>query len=298
MANKILKPFQSLDYSHLNDGRSFVEKALERPNPTTVYWIFFTPRSGSSWLADLLESLGFLGKPGEWFNPGLLPNILKRYACADLFEYVQCMKKSQQSRNGVFGCEITFFQLKLLLDAIAELGLDRESIIKARDDNTIYLYRRDLLAQAISLYKAAETGYFHATQKDEGTHGAHATEYNSEAIWYWLLHVLQQEYGFERTFKELGVNPLSISYEELSIDPHHTLNRICGHVLQSVNFVGMKGRNFVSDHKKLANAVSDEYWYRFYEEYREELEFAIKNRGQIDQNGLKNELSLEIGYQC
>ena len=76
------------------------------------YFIAFTPRSGSSWLAGLLTSTKKLGGPGEWFNPDNLPNILKTFPKCDLRSYAALIRHRFKTGNGVSGFEASFFQIK------------------------------------------------------------------------------------------------------------------------------------------------------------------------------------------
>ncbi len=46
-----------------------LRKFTSLSQPTTTYAIHFTPRSGSSRLADILKRAGGLSQPGECFEP-------------------------------------------------------------------------------------------------------------------------------------------------------------------------------------------------------------------------------------
>src|SRR5262245_3349013 len=66
MADNTLEPY-------FKDGsRIRIANLQELTNKRDLYVIFLTPRSGSTWLTDLLRLTGTLGCPQEWLNPGFL----------------------------------------------------------------------------------------------------------------------------------------------------------------------------------------------------------------------------------
>ncbi|MEY4194397.1 MAG: hypothetical protein RLZZ226_765, partial [Pseudomonadota bacterium] len=122
------------------------------PKARSEYLIAFTPRSGSSWLTSLLVDTRLAGRPEEWLNPNHLPDILKAHPCRDLTSYVRRIRRIMLSRKRrTFGIECSWFQWKLYLDA------NQQRVLPFAFDHHIYWTRRDLLGQAISLYKATET---------------------------------------------------------------------------------------------------------------------------------------------
>lgn len=55
--------FQNPDF----DEKQFNSTINKLTLPHGTFGIFFTPRSGSSWLTDVLTPTRLLGKPQEWF---------------------------------------------------------------------------------------------------------------------------------------------------------------------------------------------------------------------------------------
>ena len=53
------------------------ERIKKRAPAQTNYVIYFTPRSGSSWLTDVLQQTGQLGAAPEAFNPNFVPAIAR-----------------------------------------------------------------------------------------------------------------------------------------------------------------------------------------------------------------------------
>src|SRR5579871_4778068 len=57
------------------DEAAFANEVRKTTPADRYYIIFFTPRSGSSWLTSVLSATRHLGYPEEYINPEFLPNI-------------------------------------------------------------------------------------------------------------------------------------------------------------------------------------------------------------------------------
>ena len=73
--NDIQKLFSS---STLDDDRIKHIDAL--PEPRSRFLIAITPRSGSSYLCDLMTKIKLFGTPGEMLNQQFIPEIVKKYS--------------------------------------------------------------------------------------------------------------------------------------------------------------------------------------------------------------------------
>lgn len=174
-----------------------------RPN----YLIFFTPRSGSSWLTELLKMNGSMGVPKEWFNPNFIPKFAKRLGTRSVDEYIAAVSHTGRDKDSqVFGAEITYFQLAILNDMTDVFHHLPEAFL-------FYLRRKDIVQQAISLYRATSTGEFHSVKLDITQRKT--AEYDASAIEKWLRHILKQETGFDKWFRKHGITPLTLTYERM-----------------------------------------------------------------------------------
>lgn len=177
------------------------------------YFICMTPRSGSTWLAELLEQTGLLGRPSEYFafeHPLALSS-----EAADLRTYLGDAQASSMSANGVFGIKGNFVQLAPLMAR----GLFTDQRLRYR---YVYLTREDTVLQAISLYRAAETGSWTIGQR--GFRPApefDAAKINRRAEW--LVDMMA---NWERAFAAFGITPLRLTYEQLEADPAAVVRRI------------------------------------------------------------------------
>jgi trehalose 2-sulfotransferase len=172
------------------------------------YLIFFTPRSGSSWLTELLKTNG-MGEPKEWFNPNLIPKIAKRLRTRSVDDYISAVSHAGRDKDThVFGSELTYFHLAILRDMAKVF-----KHFPISQTYFFYLRRRDIVQQAISLYRATSTGEFHSVQLDGSPRKT--AEYDSDAIEKWLRHILKQELGFHKVFLRSGITPLTLTYERM-----------------------------------------------------------------------------------
>lgn len=196
------------------------------------YLIYFTARSGSSHLADLLTNTGVAGRPGEFLNPQLMPRIKqgieKRVArpVTSLFDYVQWLLENRSSANGAFGLKVTYPHLKPLID----MGLDR---LLFAGFAPFLLTRRNIVNQAVSLYTMTETKLSHRNRDipAEVADKAARLAYDGDRIRHWVSHVWTQERALDGYFARSGIAPTGLDYDELTLDPDAVVGRItdaCG----------------------------------------------------------------------
>lgn len=195
------------------------------------YCIFMIPRSGSTLLTELLSSCGRLGFPGESF----VPDVLRTFSLAfsDLFpSYEDFLLSGLRSRNGVFGIEVESERFVEEPKFFGDVHAWRH----------VYIWREDLLAQAISHQISVETGVWHnfsGSPQDEDLRFI-----SRAAIVEKINFMLRAEQFFRRLFAERGIAPYSISYEQLVSDPVGHARRIAEHV-----GVDAAGLNFSNEGK-------------------------------------------------
>jgi len=194
------------------------------------YIINFTPRSGSSFLADCLTRSKLAGVPDEYLNPDFVPGMIdilrKRGRSVDRFiEYMMWMLQMRSTKNGVVGVKVSYFQFKPFIDT----GLDRLFFGRFKP---FLLSRRNIIKQAVSLYIATETQLFHTNVDNpvERIEAARHLEYNQTRIRYWVEHVWLQEIGWNKYFQRNVVKPAVIEYDDLMRAPA----MVVGHILEQL----------------------------------------------------------------
>jgi trehalose 2-sulfotransferase len=197
--------------------------ALDEPAPK--YLIAMTPRSGSSFLCDVLKNTRLMGRPGEMLSQLFIPNIVKSAPGRTPDEYLGQVMRVIKSRNGVSGLKASWFQFNDF-----QLAMEDPSVfLKFR---FIYLTRRDLAAQAVSLYRATESNVFHTNVEHSSTELGKlaALRYDFAKIKEWHTHILAQERGWQKFFAEHGIYPLAITYEDIESDVSLVAKRIAGYI--------------------------------------------------------------------
>lgn len=175
-----------------------------------VYCIFFTPRSGSSWLTDVISSCRRMGRPEEYYNPNFVPNIANRINADNIVNYTK-MAKRHLHLGGVFGFEVTYYQI------LKAVGEDVFGQLFPSSTKTFYLVREDIVLQAVSLAKAVNTSVFHSVSASDDQIKAadSAFAYDGDEIDRWLDHILDQEQKFQAFFDKYGYQPDRVSYEKM-----------------------------------------------------------------------------------
>lgn len=171
-----------------------------------------TPRAGSWWLASRMTATGVLGTPGE----SLHPTWITRAEAADFADYVNRARIAAVSPNGVSALKANFTQIAPFVRAGVFRGEDAFQFV--------YLTRTDLVLQAISWYRAAETGSWRSDQTGNGQ----PVVFDAAAIWQRLDTLVDMMRDWEVFFAATGVRPLRLTYEQLEEDMPRVLRSIGG----------------------------------------------------------------------
>lgn len=240
-----------------------VERIARRAPATKTYVIYFTPRSGSSWLTDVLQQTRQLGAATEAFNPNFIPNIARSIGAVDATSYHELLGRRFQT-NGVNGFEITAHQLRRVFaqpdDFFALYGGCR----------SFWLLREDIVAQAISLAKMVATSVTHSPlhSEEERASTDAAFRYNRRNVMHWLEHILDAERQTEAWFERYGISPLRLSYERImAAGPRAIANAVAQRVGVSLS----KDCEIVARHTKLGTTKNTEFAERFRVDYGRRL---------------------------
>ncbi|MGB3625354.1 MAG: Stf0 family sulfotransferase [Henriciella sp.] len=219
------------------------------PEPAHQYIIWFTARSGSSWLTDVMEQ-GGLGVPREWINPRNFEPHTKAFGSKSWDHFFASLRRNW-SRNGIFGQEITagFYRVfSRYVDLSKHFDLRAPSMM---------LFREDIVLQGISLFFATESGAFHAA--NDGEMKAQL-EYDNEKIKHWIRHLHGQENVLRSLFDELGNAPKFASYERLLPQGPSVAIKAVSDMLGISPPVTVEAQ---PRHTKIGRKLNDEYRDRF-----------------------------------
>jgi LPS sulfotransferase NodH len=249
--------------------------------PSKSYVICCTPRSGSHFFADGLISTGIAGRPRESFpRPDEIAadNAVARdalltqsppessYDAALDAAYIGKVLELGMTPNGIFGTVIHWFQLN---DAVRRIhaylqsgNLTPYEALSRSFPNLSYIWlrRHDKIAQAVSWYKAIETGQYVKLQGGATDHKQKASlEFNYDRIKTYWSALRSFDNGWRFFFEANKINPLTIYYEDVCKD-------YSGSVVTALEFLKLSppnGFNPKSQFLKIANNESRQWAEKF-----------------------------------
>lgn len=173
-----------------------------------------TGRSGSHMLGHLLHQTGAFGFPLEYFNPHNLNEWERRLGVVGARAVLDGLVRRRTSPNGVFG-------IKLMYHHIENWG--GPAILKRFFPGAVYilLRRRDVVAQAVSYARAAQTGVWIGPQKQMGTE-----TYDFGQIDNCLRRIVKDTAAWEYCLKAGGSDPLEMTYEDIVADHRGAITSI------------------------------------------------------------------------
>jgi LPS sulfotransferase NodH len=172
---------------------------------TQILLIASTPRCGSHLFGHMLGEHQGLGVPLEYLHPGNLRYWERRFRDSELSELFRKFLRHRTSSNGRFVTKAHWDQFAPVCDQLDQLtgGL---GIAQA-----VWVYRRSLLSQAISLAIARQTGVWIAGAKPRGD-----ARFVLQDIVSAALTVREQNAAWKHYFEARRQIPvMTIAYEDL-----------------------------------------------------------------------------------
>jgi LPS sulfotransferase NodH len=223
----ILKLFDDVFVNLLCHRELLQGMTARMPEPSLSYAIVTTPRSGSSYLCELLDSTNIAGHPSEHLR--LAAQELARYCNFDYLILLDKLKQYRTTNNQVFGTKF----ISHFLFELQQTKLDFRQIFRSID-KFILLVRKDKLAQAVSLVVAQKTKVWHL--RDDGQNLNYQLKLEDLEIDCALLDDVEQKYDLinkqEARLRKILANnqvePLQIVYEDILEDAQLQIDRILG----------------------------------------------------------------------
>jgi LPS sulfotransferase NodH len=218
-----------------------------------AYLVCATARSGSTLLCELLRTTGRAGRPLEHFEVlahsslprqpreyfdgladehllSLLPPLQPGRPSAEPPEaWWERIAREGTTENGVWGGKIMWAHVPDLLERVHELpglaGADLDAAVRRLlgDPVTVFVTRRDKVAQAVSLWRAVQT------QRWRSSPGAEPTTpvYDFAGIDHLVRQLADDEAAWSSWFERTGRRPLHLAYEEeIEPDPRAAAARV------------------------------------------------------------------------
>jgi len=237
---------------------------IEETGVRTSLFVCTTPRSGSNLLDGLLASTGLVGEPAEDFGPVFETQVLPTLGRAGIGQYLLgCVSRAV---GGVYSMKLHGFQRDRFLHLLSLLrgahGFRDGELIAAvfPRPRYVWLRRQDVVAQAVSWWKATESGVW------IGAQGSGA-EFDFDGIDEGVQKMREENDAWRRWFSSAGIEPLEVLYEQLDAD--------AGPVVRDVlSFVGIdppRDLTVTPRNARQSDAVNAE-WIRRYRELAPDVE--------------------------
>jgi trehalose 2-sulfotransferase len=182
------------------------------------YIVASSYRSGSQYLCWRLWQTGLLGAPSEILNPANeLRILMERFKTKSPAEYIAKLIAHRTSRNGIFGMKAHFHHFETFLK---EYPTFLETLAPV---TFIHIDRRDKTAQAVSMAKALQTGWW-TSRMVSGPKPP--LRYDRETIANCLQELEQQDVEWRRWFAAHDVTPFEITYDELTADAERVVRSV------------------------------------------------------------------------
>lgn len=213
------------------------------PRPATAYLVLATQRSGSTLLVESLRATGCAGEPQEFFQylptTGMAPQPREWFAEVDdetilqLLDPVQPgtpdtatpiawrehIRSSGRTPNGIWGGKLMWNQTELLQKRASQLPDRSGDGLRAALRDVIgsepvfvHVYRPDVVSQAVSFWRAAQTQVWRGRPHPERDLQA---VYHAGAIAHIIKNLRDQEAGWRAWFSAEAITPIDIAYPVL-----------------------------------------------------------------------------------
>jgi LPS sulfotransferase NodH len=124
----------------------------------------------------------------------------------------------------------------------------------------VRLHRRDLVAQAVSLYRARASNRYHAYVVAERD-----IEFDGEAIGQALIELVRAKARWSVYFARNAIAPLTAAYEDLAADPYPIVNEIARRIGEAID---ERALDLASPLRIQNDDISAAWKQRFIDEYR------------------------------
>ena len=228
---KVIKLFSDILVNVLSNQQEILKRSeTQFVVPNLSYAIISGPRSGSTFLSNLLESTGLAGFPAE--NLRAHAAILARHCFFDYIRYLRIVMTHRVTPNEVFGTKI----ISHFLSMYRRKDLNIDDVLNKYFSKYIYLTREDKVAQALSIFIAQKTETYHIFNKQEKENyrkkvrALDLDNIDLEEINKRYKFVCQQDKYLEKFCQDNKIDPLVVKYEELVNNPHQYISDILSYL--------------------------------------------------------------------
>jgi trehalose 2-sulfotransferase len=229
-----------------------------------AYLICATPRTGSSLLCGLLDSTGVAGHPESWFRAPDEPDWAARWGvdASRYGDFVRAAITAGSTPNGVFAARIMWGTLDQVVARLGGVypelaGRDTDLLDRAFGRiRYVYLRRGDVVAQAVSLARAEQTGVWFETEEIR-PRPAGEPRYDFGLIDEQARLIEEHNRAWRDWFASAGIQPHVVRYEDLEVEPAEVARGVLG-------FLGLPADGEIAvRHRRLADELNAEWITRY-----------------------------------
>jgi LPS sulfotransferase NodH len=277
MSDVLLRTFASNPFL----SSAVLERAVK---DTKAYVLLIMPRSGSTWLTEQAISCGKLGAPQEWFNEDWIQTTEEALGCLppkalgvdDINDYVSKAIMGKMSNNKAWGIQLSYNQIMSLSEVSQDISRELIDTIPC-----FYLRRKNIIRQAMSLYRASASGVFHSYQLIENKADSHlSVSYDYDRIVGAIYHLVQMELRFEEIFSLYDIKPHRFFYEDLVADLEGSLKWLVENVTGRAPS-GLTVGQGIGRVRSLSDQMSIEWETRFRAEAADDVHSLIGSRPEL-----------------
>lgn len=171
------------------------------------YILCSSQRSGSTVFCRLLRMTGVLGAPSEYLVLRKLEPDASRTEADDLAKTALDRLREHATPNGITGVKLHYHQFAEFTGRVPLETL-------GKFDLWVYIDRRDIIAQAVSLARARQTRQYSSRHDAQGE-----ASYSFDLIVSAKRHLEHDKAGWHSYFEANNVRPRVIAYEDIIDDP-------------------------------------------------------------------------------
>lgn len=217
--------------------------------PSKILIIASTGRSGSHMLGHALYQTKRFGFPLEYANSSNLIEWRRRLGLLNIKEIIAELQRKRTSDNGVFGIKIHYSQ-------ICQFGGFDQLVEMFPNAYYILLSRKDILAQAVSLSIAKQTGVWISGQQPVNDNPVYSfTEIDEN-----LRSIILDNSSWRYSLAASGANYIEMTFEDIRSNMKKALINIAGFIGINIDDIDIPTQQMTS---KQGNQQNEDWKKRF-----------------------------------
>ena len=248
--------------------------------PGICYFICTEPRTGGHFLGECLRNTGLAGYAGECFWKGNEQANFDAWGIDTYQEYIRKAFEMNTSDNGVFGVKVGmgeenwghFVNRLRSIQPRGKEAIGEPELMAGTFPNLRYIHltRRNKVRQAVSWWKALQTGIWNWKQYTTQEPGQAAFKFT--AIDHLIQELVMRETAWQEYFSKCGVTPFSVTYEDFARNDEKITKEI-------LKFLGLMPSDRLDFKERRQKRIADEINEQWVQRYRQEKQANWQYKG-------------------